>query len=69
MNLLSSGYRNVALLFFGLVGLFYVLLLVQPPATAGIAQPTDSIIITIAIVGAGIIAILASIMWKLKPWK
>jgi len=69
MNLLSPGYRNLGLLFFGLAGLFYVLLLVQPPTTPGIAQATDPIIITIAIVGAGIIAILASVMWKLKPWK
>ncbi|MCK4566890.1 MAG: hypothetical protein KAU48_06235 [Candidatus Thorarchaeota archaeon] len=69
MNSLNLGYRNVALLLLCFVGLIYVLLLIQTPTTAGIAQPTDSIIITIAIVGAGIIAILASIMWKLKPWK
>ncbi len=69
MNLLNLGYRYVALLFLGVVELVCVILLVQTPTEPRIAQTTDPIIIVIAIVGAGIIVILASIMWKLKPWK
>ena len=69
MNLLNLGYRNIALLILCIVELVCVIVLLQTPPAAGIAQSTNPIIITIAIVGAGIIAILASIMWKLKPWK
>jgi len=66
---MNLGYRNVALLILCIVELVCIVVLLQTPPAAGIAQSTDPIIITIVLVGAGIIAILASIMWKLKPWK
>ena len=69
---MARGYLGIILVAAFIVADLILIFIVNTSRVlpvVGVITPSDQLLITYVLVGAAVLAAIAAVLWKLKPWK